>query len=56
MGEDIPFIWVVNTLECDIFLVLEETVELWSQAVESQLSEDELHVSSDQGAASCIYH
>ena len=48
-----PLVRVVNTLERDVFLILEETVELWSQSMESELREDELDIGPDEGAVSC---
>lgn len=45
-----PLIWIVDALERDVFLILEETVELRTKSVEAQFGKKELYVCSDQGS------
>ena len=44
----VPFVGIIDTLERDILLVLEQSIEFWSQAMESQFGQQELNVCSDQ--------
>ena len=44
-----PLIWVINPFQCNVLLILKETVELWSESVESEFREDELNVGANQG-------
>ena len=44
-----PFIGIVNTLQCHVFLVLKQPVELGPQPMEPKFRQYELDIRSDQG-------
>lgn len=48
-----PFVRIIYALQCDIFLVLKQAVELWPDTVEAQFGQDKGNISPDQGAISC---
>lgn len=44
-----PLVWVINPFQCNVLFILEETVEFWSESVESEFCEDELNIGANQG-------
>lgn len=47
---DAPLVWVINTSQTDVLLVLEETVEVRMMSMESEFGKKELDVGSDERA------
>ena len=47
-----PLVGIVYILETDIFLVLEKPIELGMVSVETELGQDETHVSTDERSIS----
>ena len=50
---DIPLIWIVDVLQTDVFLVLEQTIELGMMPMEPQFGEDEADIGSDESTVAC---
>lgn len=48
-GVHLPFIWIVDALQCDIFLILEETIKLGTKTMETELGHEKLDIGADEG-------
>ncbi len=50
MSMNLPFVGIINILQADVFLVLEETVELWMMPVIAKLGQEERSIGFDEGS------
>jgi malate synthase len=44
----LPFIGIVYALQCDVFIVIEQSIEFRTQTVKSELLKEELHIGPNE--------